>query len=227
MQFSPVKILLVDDEVEVTTAISWLLDSMKLDVSAYNSVDDFIDYLGEFTDPACLVLDLMMPGRSGLEVFDTVMAMRPDIPVIFLSAHGDIASVVHSMKSGAIDFLQKPFDPQNFLDVINRGIRVAGERYRSRRNIESINGVLAGLSSRERQVLTHTLSGNSAKEVANILGISYKTVEVHRANILRKIDVSTFRELAGKLREERQCGKMKMGWPCRSVCLAGQTASLQ
>lgn len=227
MRVNSVKIFLVDDEVEVTKALTWLLESVNCNVTAYNSADDFIDYLADSMDPACLVLDLMMPKRTGQEVFDIVMATRPDIPVIFLSAHGDIASVVRSMKSGAIDFLQKPFDPENFLNVVERGKRVALERFRSRQNIESINGLLVGLSGRERQVLTHTLSGNSAKEVANILGISYKTVEVHRANILRKIDATTFRELSSKLREAKECGEMKMGWPCRSVCLAGQTASLQ
>lgn len=225
MQARQVTLFLVDDEAEVTTAMTWLLESMKFDVRAFNSTGAFLRYFSAHEGPACLIMDLLMPEQCGMDVLEVVMKIRPDVPTVFLSAHGDIPSAVRSMKLGAIDFLQKPFDPQNFLDVVNRGIRVARDRYKNFENIQASNNVFSELSAREQQVLTHTVSGKSSKEVAIVLGISYKTVEVHRASILRKLEVSTFKELIGRLRELKECGEAEIGWQCRAICPAAQLTS--
>lgn len=195
MQSSTVTIFLLDDEPEVTVAITWFLESMKFDVKAYNTATEFFKNFAAHTGPACLVLDLLMPEQNGIDVLKVVTQIRPDVPTIFLSGHGDIPSAIRAMKLGAIDFLQKPFDPQIFLGVVNQGIRVSRERYRDFEKIRATNKIFSRLSPREQQILAHATDGNSSKEIAAIFGISYKTVDVHRASILRKLEIPTFKEL--------------------------------
>lgn len=201
---TPVQIFLLDDEPDVTRGLCWLLESVNLGSSAFQYAEDFLIALGRATGPVCVVLDLRMPGLSGIEVMERLLALRPDAPIIFLSAHGDVPSAVRAMKLGAFDFLQKPFNPQQFLECINRATRDAVERHAEWCKRRDDDQSLAKLSSREREVMEHTMAGRSSKEIGRELNISPKTVDVHRANILRKLEVGTARELASRFRSSTQ-----------------------
>lgn len=195
-----VRIFLVDDEDDVTRGLSWLLESVGLQAQAFALAEPFLAALDAENLPACVVLDLRMPGLSGLEVMERLVQRRPDIPIVFLSAHGDIPSAVRAMKLGAFDFLQKPFNPQQFLDCIQRARRHALERHGEWLRRCDYDASLARLSAREREVLKQMLDGGSSKEIGRQLDISPKTVDVHRANILRKLEIGSARELSSRFR---------------------------
>lgn len=192
---SPVKIFLVDDEPDVTRGLRWLLESVGIASQCFDNARDFLAALEAHHEAACIVLDLRMPGITGLELMERVVRMRPDTPIIFLSAHGDVPSAVRAMKLGAHDFLQKPFNPQVFLECINRCSALARRQYDEMLSERSYAEHLERLSPRERDILRYLLQGASSKEIGRALQISHKTVEVHRANVLRKFDVPTSREL--------------------------------
>jgi two-component system, LuxR family, response regulator FixJ len=195
-----VRIYLVDDEPDVTRGLSWLLESVDLKAEAHHRADPFLSSLAQHAGPACAVLDLRMPGLSGIEVMERLVARRPDVPIIFLSAHGDVPSAVRAMKLGAFDFLQKPFNPQQFIECINRARQGAVERHAEWLKRRDYDESLARLSGREREVLELMLDGGSSKEIGRRLDISPKTVDVHRANILRKLGVANARELTSRFR---------------------------
>lgn len=193
-------IFLVDDEPDVTRGLRWLLESVGITAEEHHQADSFLSRLVHHTGGACVVLDLRMPGLSGIEVMEQLAMRRPDVPIIFLSAHGDVPSAVRAMKLGAFDFLQKPFNPQQFLECIHRARTAATERHRDWRKRRDYDDSLSRLSARERDVLPLMLDGGSSKEVGRKLGISPKTVDVHRANILRKLEVANARELTSRFR---------------------------
>lgn len=193
----------VDDEPDVTRALIYLLDSIQVRACAFSSAREFFDHLDLSAGPACLVLDLRMPDIGGLEVMKILKDSQCNLPVIFLSAHGDIPAAVQAMQLGAIDFLQKPFNPQFFLDAINRATRFARESYETRQSKMTTEKLLDRLSPREREVLEHLLRGATSKEIARSLDISYKTVDVHRSSVLRKIGVCSCLDLKRKLDQSR------------------------
>ena len=203
MSTEPVQVFLVDDEPEVTEALKWLLDSVKIPSAVFNSTAAFLNALRQVDGPVCAVLDLRMPEQSGLELQQLLLQQGHDIPLIFLSAHGDVPAAVNAIQRGALDFLQKPFNPQAFLNSVNRMIKVARERFEARQRRLGLEKHLGQLSLRESEVLDYLVKGNTSKEIAQRLDISPKTVDVHRANILHKMQVKTLTELRRKL-EERQ-----------------------
>ena len=194
-----VKVYLVDDEPDVTRALSWLLDSINVPSIAFSSAKDFFDQADLHSGPSCIVLDLRMPDVSGLDVIQQLGDLKFEIPVIFLSAHGDIPAAVRAMQLGAMDFLQKPFNPQAFLDAINKAMRIARTRYEQQQSKFTAERLLRKLSVRELEVLEHLLNGATSKEIARILNISYKTVDVHRANVLRKLEVISYLDLKKRI----------------------------
>lgn len=197
---SEVRIFLVDDEPDVTRGLSWLLESVGLGAESFSEPHRFLETLAAHDGPACAVLDLRMPGLSGLDVMERLVKLRPDLPIVFLSAHGDVPTAVRAMKLGAFDFLQKPFNPQQFLECVQRARRQAVERYADWLKRRDYDSSLSRLSGREREVLELMLDGGSSKEIGRKLDISPKTVDVHRANILRKLEVSSARELTSRFR---------------------------
>lgn len=199
-----VSIFLVDDEPDVTRGLCWLLESVQVAARAFNRPGEFIEAFSQHSGPACVVLDLRMPELSGLETMERMLKLRPDVPIIFLSAHGDVPSAVRAMKLGAVDFLQKPFNPQQFLDCVARSTQIALQRHAELKERRQREDVLSRLSPRERDVFRHLLEGASSKEIGRSLEISPKTVEVHRANVLRKLEVSSVRELGSRFRERRR-----------------------
>jgi two-component system response regulator FixJ len=195
-----VTVFLVDDEPEVSAALVWLLDSVKIHARAFQSGDEFLRALSSFSGPCCAVLDLRMPETSGLELLQRMTEIGHKIPVLFLSAHGDVPTAVNAMQLGAIDFLQKPFNSQTFLNSVNRAIRLARTAHEQQLRDSDTRSILARLSDREKDVLQGLLRGQTSKEIARELVISSKTVDVHRANMMHKLNASSYRDLLNMVR---------------------------
>lgn len=191
---SAATVYLVDDESSVTKSLEWLLASVSLRVKTYQSAGEFLRYYRAAT-PGCLVLDVRMPGMSGLELMEHLQKCRIRIPIIFLSAHGDVPMAVQAIKSGAVDFLQKPFATQKFLDCVNHALRLDCEaRQRQEAAAERAAG-LAALTRRELEIAKLVAAGGRSKEIGDRLGISHKTVDVHRSHIMRKLGARTNADL--------------------------------
>lgn len=192
---------IVDDETVVRDSLSWLAASRAIAACAYASATEFLDYvaLGQFDpDGDCVLLDVRMPDISGVAVFDQLAArgLTARLPVIFLTGHGDVPMAVDTLKRGAFDFFEKPFNDNALMDRVQQGL--AGSRQASAQ--AAVHARLATLSAREREVLELILAGKMNKVVADQLGISMRTVEVHRAHIFDKMQVKTAVELAGLLK---------------------------
>lgn len=190
-----VQVFLIDDEVGVTDALGWLLESVKIPSRAFHSASAFLAALERFDGPACAVLDLRMPEMSGLELQQRLAEAGHDLPLIFLTAHGDVPAAVNAMQAGAVDFVQKPFNPNSFLASVRRAIQQARERYDERAADRELQRRIGQLSAREVDVLRGLLDGRTSKEIAKALDISPKTVDVHRANVMRKMGAATSAEL--------------------------------
>lgn len=191
----PVHVFLVDDEPSVTDALTWLLESVRIESTAYATPSAFLEAIHRFDGPACAVIDLRMPEMSGLELQRQLAEAGCRLPLIFLSAHGDVPAAVNAMQAGAIDFVQKPFHPDRFLDSVRKAIRLAREQHVSQQGRMSLQRQLDQLSARELDVLRGLLNGRTSKEIAKKFDISPKTVDVHRANVMRKMGVDTSAEL--------------------------------
>jgi FixJ family two-component response regulator len=184
----------VDDDDAVRRFLSGLIESVELRVEAFASARDFLEAY-EPGQPGCLVLDVRMPGMSGLELQTKLADQAIDLPVIILTGHGNVQLAVHAMQAGAIDFVEKPFDNELLLDRIQRAVtenvRAGSERIK---RIE-ITQRMQLLTPREREVLDLVVAGQTNKGVARHLDISEKTVEIHRANVMRKMQVKSLADL--------------------------------
>jgi two-component system response regulator DctR len=191
---------IVDDEDVIRDALAWLAQSRGLAVHGYASGEEFLACVDKHIDPAgdCVLLDVRMPGMNGIAVFDQLVArsLLPRLPVIFLTGHGDVPMAVDSLKRGAFDFFEKPFNDNQLMDRVDQALAAS----RSAAGIQAVRMRLATLSAREREVLDLILAGMMNKVVADKLGISMRTVEVHRAHIFDKMQVKTAVELAGLLK---------------------------
>lgn len=203
-----VKVFLVDDEPAVTRGLRFLLSSVGIDSVSCGDGRGFLASLEEHAGPACAVLDLRMPGMTGLEVLEALAARRDEVPVILLTAHGDVDSAVRAMKLGALDFLQKPFEPASFVALLRQAIERARELHGLALAAREREALLAPLSARERELLPLLLDGASSKEIGRQLGLSPRTVDVHRASILAKTGAPTMRDLAARFREP---ARVRMG----------------
>lgn len=187
-------VFIVDDDDAVRRFLSGLIESVELPVEAYASARDFLAAY-EPGRPGCLVLDVRMPGMSGLELQRELAERAIDLPVIVLTGHGNVQVAVHAMKAGAVDFVEKPFDNELLLDRIQKAVaasvRADGERVK--RN--EIASRMRLLSPRERQVLDLVVAGETNKGVARHLDISERTVEIHRANVMRKMRAKSLADL--------------------------------
>ena len=191
-------VFIVDDEESVRRSLDWLVSSVGIKVQTFQSARAFLKaYTPE--SPGCLVLDVRMPEMSGLDLMERLRERRASIPIIFLSAHGDVPMVVRAMQFGAVDFLQKPFNSQQFLDRVNAAIEHDLEAREKRHSAQQLARGLVMLTPREREILELALSGESSKRIASALKISHKTVEVHRAHIMKKLNVRSFNEIVGKI----------------------------
>lgn len=187
-------VFVVDDEEPVRRSLKYLLESIKLRVEAFDSAEALLKNL----TPAargCIVLDVRMPGIGGPELMDHLNQSGLTIPIIFLSAHGDVPLAVRAMRGGAIDFLQKPPNSQVFLECVRRALASDRQARHERAEAAVVNERLATLTDRERQVLEKLVVGRSNKAIARDMDVSYKTVEAHRARVMRKMRVSNYPEL--------------------------------
>lgn len=187
-------ICVIDDDDAVRESVAMLLATMGVATRCYHDCQVFLkDPDAKFADG--LVLDVRLPGINGLE-FQSQFADRiGDIPVIFISGHGDIPMAVRAMQQGALDFLQKPFSEQALIDRVNQAIALSSERRARRAELASVQARLAILTPREREVLEHMVKGLSSKVIGNMLDISARTVEQHRARVMEKMHVDSVAEL--------------------------------
>ncbi|HUM11150.1 MAG TPA: response regulator [Myxococcaceae bacterium] len=188
------QVWVVDDDPAVRTALSRLLRSTALGVETFGSGQELLGRLGQ-ARPRCLVLDLAMPELTGLDLLHLLHARGEPIPVVFVSGEGSVGSSVEAMKEGAIDFLEKPVDPDTLLAAVMRGLAREAEWRQARNRMEQASGLLATLTPREREVLEHVAAGKSNKQVAAELGTSEKTIKVHRGRVMHKLGATSVVDL--------------------------------
>ncbi len=187
-------VFIVDDDEAVCDSLQLLLRTVGVTTRAFHSAQEFLD---AYTDdrPGCLLLDLRMPGMSGLELQERLHQMGALLPVIFVSGHGSVESAVHAMRAGAIDFLQKPFDDQEILDVIQRTLERDARARNSLAERDEIATRYARLTPREREVMGRVVQGQANKVIAIELGVSERTVEIHRGRVMQKMEADSLPHL--------------------------------
>jgi two-component system response regulator FixJ len=193
---------IVDDDQAVCQSMKFLVESVGLDACCYSSASVFFEHYRDLR-AGCLILDLRMPGISGLEALELIIEKQINEPVIVVTGHGDVPAAVRALKLGAIDFIEKPCNDNLLIQKINHAIDLDQRNRTDRSRHESIHQAYLSLTERERVVLRLLVSGKSNKAVANDLNLSPKTVERHRANIMRKLDVGSFAELVRDFSEQK------------------------
>ena len=187
-------VFLIDDDQAVRDAVGLLLQASGLAVETFASATDFLD-AGVVQRPGCLVLDVRMPGLSGLDLQRQLQLKGDRIPIIFMTGHGDVPMAIRAMKAGAFDFIEKPFQGQTLLARIQEALALdARERGRQARRAEAAARV-ALLSPREREVLDRVVEGQYNKVIADELGISLSTVEIHRKRVMEKLQAESLSDL--------------------------------
>lgn len=187
----------VDDEAPFRRSLLFLLESVGWQAVGHESAEAFLAAAPAFPAAGgCIVLDIRMPRLSGLELQRRLVAAGSMFPVIFMTGHGDVELAVQAMKDGALDFLQKPFKDQLFLDAVERAVQVSVERHAAQRRQDEALEVLTRLSAREREVARLLALGLANKEVARLLGISDNTVHVHRQHVMDKTGTGSAADLA-------------------------------
>lgn len=189
-------VFLVDDDAAVRDALRTLLMTEGFAVETYDSAEDFLARYRAADQPGCLVLDVRMPGLSGLELQKLLVERAINLPIIFLTGHGDIPMSVRALKAGAVDFLEKPADPSLLLARVREAIALDQRRRAAEANTAALRSRCARLTPREREVLVQVAAGKTSKEIARLLGISPRTVEVHRARIMEKLEAHSVLDLA-------------------------------
>jgi len=187
-------VYIVDDDEAVRDSLRWLLEANNYRVRTFPSGESF---LAEYDDKrlGVLIVDVRMPGMSGLELQEQLIARKSTMPIVFITGHGDVPMAVSTIKKGAIDFLEKPFDETDLREIVGRMFEQANERLSQAQAQKAHDAMLARLTAREQQVLERIVAGRLNKQIADDLGISIKTVEAHRANIMEKLQVTTVADL--------------------------------
>ena len=198
------KVVVIDDDPSVREAICRLLHSVGLQVDRYGSVKDFLD-AGIPTGPACLVLDVRLPGQSGLDFQAELAKAQIPLPVIFITGHGDVQMSVRAMKAGAVEFLTKPFRDQDLLDAIQVALGRDRARLEAEQALAELRRREADLTGREREVMAWVVSGRVNKQIAAELGVSEITVKAHRGRVMRKMCARSVADLV------RMADKMAAG----------------
>ena len=187
-------VYVVDDDDAVRDSLQWLLEASRYRVFGFDSAEKFLSGY----DPAAIavaILDVRMPGMSGLELQEELISRKAGFPIIFITGHGDVPMAVNTMKKGAVDFIEKPFDQAALKALVDRLLVEARERAATTERRKMNEALLARLTPREQQVLERIVAGRLNKQIADDLGISIKTVEAHRANIMDKVNANTVADL--------------------------------
>jgi two-component system response regulator FixJ len=203
MKTSTPVVIVVDDDAGVRNAMRLLLRSVRLESVQYASAGELLERFDP-DQPGCLLLDIRMPGMSGLELQQQLNLRGAVIPVIFMTGHGDIPMAVEAMQHGAFDFLQKPFRDQELLDRIQRAIAKDGELRSSLSEHTRIREHLETLTPREREVLDLLTQGKQNKSIAQDLGVSPRTVEIHRARVMEKMGAHSIAELVHMMMSQKK-----------------------
>ena len=188
-------VLIVDDDSEFRDSVGRLLRTVGLHTQQFSSVSDFFE-ADPSDGPTCLVLDVRMPGRSGLELQRDLAAANRHMPIIFITAHADVPMTVQAMKGGAIEFLTKPFRDQDLLDAVDAGLARDRARRESEKALVALRQRFDTLSSREREIMVQVTAGRLNKQIANDISIAESTVKVHRSNLMRKMKARSLPELS-------------------------------
>jgi len=187
-------VYVVDDDQAIRHAMELLMRSVGLDYEIFHSADDFLaDHSNERA--GCLVLDIRMPGLGGLELQEMLNQMGSTLPVIFITGHGDVPMAVEAMQKGAVDFIQKPFRDQELLDRVGEALKTDQERRSAREEQAEVLSRIEKLTNRERQVLDLVVTGKPNKVIAYELGVSQRTVEIHRARVMEKMQAKSLADL--------------------------------
>ena len=190
----PSTVYIVDDDQAIRHAMELLMRSVGLDYEIFHSADDFLS--GHTNERAgCLVLDIRMPGLGGLELQEKLNDMGSTLPIIFITGHGDVPMAVEAMQNGAVDFIQKPFRDQELLDRIGEALKADQARRSAREKKAEVRDRIEKLTNRERQVLDLVVTGKPNKVIAYELGVSQRTVEIHRARVMEKMEARSLADL--------------------------------
>ncbi|WER44571.1 response regulator transcription factor [Cupriavidus sp. WKF15] len=187
-------VFIVDDDEAMRDSLTWLLEGNGYQVRSFSSAEQFLTAY-DASQVSCLILDVRMPGMSGPELQERMIAENIDIPIVFITGHGDVPMAVSTMKRGAIDFIEKPFDESELRALVERMLQKARTDHSAAREQRAAKDLLGKLTTREQQVLERIVAGRLNKQIADDLGISIKTVEAHRANIMEKLNVNTVADL--------------------------------
>lgn len=187
-------VFIVDDDESVRNSLAWLIESVGLKVETFPSANEFLKR-APYDGPACLVLDVRMPGLSGLDLQNQLAEVRRTIPIIFITGHGSISMSVRAMKSGAIDFIEKPFEDQTLLDAINRSLKKDKQIKIEQAKVKDIQQRVDSLTPRERDVFLFVIDGKLNKQIAFELGTTERTIKAHRARIMQKMKAESLADL--------------------------------
>jgi FixJ family two-component response regulator len=196
-------VLIIDDDSALRASIARLLESLGLATQQFASISDFLT--SKLPDGAsCLVLDVRLPGQSGLDLQRDLAAANRELPIIFITGHGDIPMSVRAMKGGAIEFLTKPFRDQDLIDAIQLGLSRDRERRENEQALATIKERFGSLTPREREIMIQVARGRLSKQIAGDIGIAEPTVKVHRSRLMRKMKARSLPELS------RMADKLKL-----------------
>ena len=187
-------IYVVDDDEAVRDSLQWLLEGKEYRVRCFDSAESFLSRY-DAREVACLIVDIRMGGMTGLELQNRLIEARSPLPIVFITGHGDVPMAVDTMKKGAMDFIQKPFKEDQLVTLVERMLDQAKEAFAEHQSAANRGALMARLTLREAQVLERIVAGRLNKQIADDLGISIKTVEAHRANIMEKLNANTVADL--------------------------------
>ena len=187
-------VYVVDDDEAVRDSLQWLLEGKDYRVRCFESAESFLSRY-DAREVACLIVDIRMGGMTGLELQNRLIENKSPLPIVFITGHGDVPMAVDTMKKGAMDFIQKPFKEDQLLDLVERMLDHAIEAFADHQVAQNRDALIARLTLRESQVLERIVAGRLNKQIADDLGISIKTVEAHRANIMEKLNANTVADL--------------------------------
>lgn len=187
-------VFVVDDDEAMRSSLAWLIESMGLQVRTFPDADHFLSGYDPAA-PGCLVLDVRMPGISGLELQERLRDKGVRVPIIFISAHGDVAMAMRAVKNGALDFLEKPCNHDEMATAIHTALQRDREQRTAARSVDAARARLTGLTPREQEILQLVVEGLSSRAIGDQLGISSRTVEVHRARLMDKTGAESVPDL--------------------------------
>jgi len=190
----PPTVFIVDDDAAIRIAMQALMDSVNMEHEIFGSADEFLENVSD-QRPGCLVLDIRMPGLGGLELQEELIKRKSTLPIIFITGHGDVPMAVEAMQKGAVDFIQKPFRDQELLDRIREALATDEERREIQQRHAEVTTRIDRLTKREREVFDLVVTGKPNKVIAYELGVSQRTVEIHRARVMEKMQARSLADL--------------------------------